>query len=840
MADHPISAWIQYTGDWHEITTDVLQSGVKVAQGTTDVTDAPKASKVNLTLLDGRGDYQPHNPSSLLYGKTSRNTPFMLGALTAYEDFEDTSFAITITNGAGVNPWARSSTSPHAGGFCFKSGVTAASAVSDCVITVPAGATMCTLWYRTDCATGDVLQVFSGGKLRVQASGAGGAWTPLTLPVSQGSDGARTVYLRYIKDASGTAGADAVYIDDVRFWKASASGEASWSPNPGDPGDPLTTGVEAAGVLQRLGRWNRPVESAYSSVISQAPHQLGCWLMEDAKDATTLRNQVTGGKAGYLTGGTMTTGEDDSPDGGSTSLKMGDLTNLEFEFLPGSLTGWQMSFAFKLAAVPAPGSFFTPIISWATSDTKAYTIYANDTEYDFEILDPTTAYVDSDVTFGTGAAPNQWIVMNLAISLSGGTASWKLTWYAKGLTSVYFVSGTFAATSIGYPTLAFLNSDTGTNPMMVGAHFGYLYAVNDATTNTIIGDYLSGFLGFAGEPALDRIQRICQYQGIPYVARGATLATEAMGAQKPDTMLGLFKEIQQTDGGLLTDADGAIAVAYRSRRSLYAQTPALALIYGINVSPPLTPILDDIGTYNYVTVTNRAGEIAIVEDSTGIVGSADPPTGAGLIKQDVGVNVSDPLRLPQLASWWLNAGTNPEPRYKQVTVDLDANPSLEATVDALLPGDRVTISGLLPDLVDLLYLGRTDTRDNRKRRKVTLLCIPYLLYDVATYAATGPITAAMKRYESKTSTLNAGVTSSATTIVVTFTAATDLWSTASVPYDWDIEGERITVTVMGAITGTGPWTQSATVTRAVNGVSKAHTAGVPIQMHRQQEARYAL
>lgn len=58
----------------------------------------------------------------------------------------------------------------------------------------------------------------------------------------------------------------------------------------------------------------------------------------------------------------------------------------------------------------------------------------------------------------------------------------------------------------------------------------------------------------------------------------------------------------------------------------------------------------------------------------------------------------------------------------------------------------------------------------------------------------------------------------------------EAWSTTAEPYDLLIAGERVTVTSMGARTGTpGDWEQQATVTRSVNGVVKAQVVGASVK-----------
>jgi hypothetical protein len=72
------------------------------------------------------------------------------------------------------------------------------------------------------------------------------------------------------------------------------------------------------------------------------------------------------------------------------------------------------------------------------------------------------------------------------------------------------------------------------------------------------------------------------------------------------------------------------------------------------------------------------------------------------------------------------------------------------------------------------------------------------------------------RYTRLASAQSAGDTS----LPFSISDSRETWSTADVPYDVEISGERITVTAMSAVSGSGPYSQTATVTRAVNGISK--------------------
>ena len=82
------------------------------------------------------------------------------------------------------------------------------------------------------------------------------------------------------------------------------------------------------------------------------------------------------------------------------------------------------------------------------------------------------------------------------------------------------------------------------------------------------------------------------------------------------------------------------------------------------------------------------------------------------------------------------------------------------------------------------------------------------------------------------------MTPTGTAIILKMTDVNETWSTTAEPYDLFIAGERITVTNMNPVTGTGPYFQSANITRSVNGVVKTLQAGSPVRS--ATPGRYAL
>lgn len=103
---------------------------------------------------------------------------------------------------------------------------------------------------------------------------------------------------------------------------------------------------------------------------------------------------------------------------------------------------------------------------------------------------------------------------------------------------------------------------------------------------------------------------------------------------------------------------------------------------------------------------------------------------------------------------------------------------------------------------------------------ITFTCAPGAPYQVGKYGTS--------RFDHKGSTLNAAITSTATSAAFTSDTLEVLWTVdpAAFPLDLNIAGEKVTCT---AITGsTSP--QTATLVRSVNGVVAAHPAGATVKL----------
>jgi hypothetical protein len=300
-------------------------------------------------------------------------------------------------------------------------------------------------------------------------------------------------------------------------------------------------------------------------------------------------------------------------------------------------------------------------------------------------------------------------------------------------------------------------------------------------------------------------------------------------------LAGEFQEIEATEDALIFDYRSEARVFMLSRGDRYNQEPALTLdASGADHGMPARPAeqIDDLPIHNRVTAKQRGGGEYVAEDSTSPMGTQDPPDGRGEYRQDVAVNVVDPAtQLRQQAYWWLNRGTVAMPRYPKVTIDLNAlDAGKIAEVEAVDVGSVIEIDGYREYTIRLYVLGYREVIGTHSRM-IEFTCFPDQQFVVGVYDDEN-------RYDVGTCTLDGDHTSSATSLVFAFTDD-EAWSTTAEPYALVVAGVLVTVSSLGARTGTaGAWSQTATVVRSVNGVVKELPDGSPV--HIATPGRWAL
>lgn len=584
--------------------------------------------------------------------------------------------------------------------------------------------------------------------------------------------------------------------------------------------------VEGGGLLQQIGQWKDTLQSAIVRDTERLTDDLvGFWPLEDPSGSTTASSGISGGKPARASG-SVSFGDGDCPGGAASAVTMGADGQLDGTFNSTSATGYQITFAMKISA--SMSGTLLQLFNWYDSAGRRYSWEVNDTDYAWHIRNADTDATITYVSINRGAVDaSRWVRCRAKVTASGGTVTVELSWYEEGESGGLNTSFTYAGSSAGSLRYWKVLASTYTD----GASFSAVTGVNDTTIEMSTGAVRNAFNGHAGETPSARFARLMGEKGLAYAITGSA-STTRMGAQRPDTMMELLREIRDTEDGLLFDTRGAASVTLMTREARYNRTSVRIDVTELPRRP--REITDDLGVFNIVTVKQRDGGEAIAVDSTSPVGSADSPAGIGPYEQTVNINVDDEADLPRYAAWWLARGTVALPRYPAVEVNLAALTAARgAEIAALDVGDVIELTGYRENPIRLIILGYTEVIDWPIGRTITFVTVPDQQFVVGVYDDDD------SRYDSGSTTVaSPGVAAGVTSIPISTTIASEVWSTTALPYDWNIGGERIRVTGMTSASGSGPYTQTATVVRAVNGVNKSLPAGTSVRLF--TPARYAL
>lgn len=577
-------------------------------------------------------------------------------------------------------------------------------------------------------------------------------------------------------------------------------------------GNDCTAPVKAAGILRRLQQGKSPVKSPlYSFIDGMGASAL--WTLEDDSGATLAASQ-TPGVAGATFYTTSPGGWNGLPKlGGTGSQYNVDVDTTISGTLPritpnGSWFAW---FAFYMPVLPVPNPTIFRVRSSGSAvqwDMRISSTSGGSMNLLGQAADG-TVLVNVSTTYVAG----QWTVGQIEIQQTGTTFTGRIVRY--GITDGSFTGATSSAVTgnIGAPNAWSIYGQVG---FQQGAA-GPVAFWNSIPTVSIPNLFLAAN-GFAGEDAGTRISRLATERNVrlDLISGGAT---SLMGVQTADQFLNVLGEAATTDLGLLTEFRGGLRYRTRGRRYNQAARMALDFAAGHIKSPP-EPTDDDQRLRNDVTVTRKNGSSARAYDSANIALS-------GTYDTEVDINPMTDNDLPGQARFRLFLGTWSEMRWPSITLDLAHNAAVSNYIEratALDPGAYVTLANPPTNLpvstVHLLVEGIQQTLGPYEWT-MTLVCQPYTPWRITDSSNTVLI----PRMDLVGSTL--GVARSATAVGATdswtITNSGRFWDTTQTPYDWMVNGERVTVT---AISGTT--SQTATVTRGVNGITKTHAIGEPI------------
>lgn len=592
-----------------------------------------------------------------------------------------------------------------------------------------------------------------------------------------------------------------------------------WAPRWHVSGHNVTSPLTGSGILRRLGQGRKPLDSTLRRRIpSFSPLQY--WPMEDEDGATRAASALTGGGPLYTLG--MTFGSDDSLPGskGLPVIATGSRLNGRVPAPAAGVTEWQVEFVYFLPS--APGAATTLLGYWSTGTACKWsmqlqsgvaTIYSEDAQG--AIVVNQTVAIGSDL-FG------RWNRWQFYASQNGGNVDWQVIWINVGGGGGAF-SGSYAGTVgritdiVGPPAAYAAGAD--------GLRLGHIAVFGDSAVQA----FNSADHGFSGETPVERLRRLAEEESLPLVIAAEDGEQDLMGPQRPGTVLDLLAEAGETDQGMLYEHRNSVALAFRDRRTLYSQEPALTVEYA-KLGPPFEPTDDDQHLRNDVTVNRIDGSSARVTVEAGPLSTLDPEDGGvGVYNESVSVSLYQDSQTEQQAAWRVHRGTWDEARYPRVRIMLHKYPELIPAVTALVEGDIIRItdtpSFLPPGPFDLMVEG---IEEDIKERSwdVTFRCSP-----------AGPWTVGiveddvLGRPDTDGSELASGVDADDLSFSVAVTAG-PLWITSAVfpthfPLDVMIGGERVSVSAISG--GASPQTFTISA-RSVNGIVKAHSAGAPLSL----------
>ncbi|MEU4675737.1 hypothetical protein [Micromonospora sp. NPDC023737] len=531
-----------------------------------------------------------------------------------------------------------------------------------------------------------------------------------------------------LTDAQGrtwTLAGSAVAIDRAaRFYGEVSSWPSRWNAAGTDQWVP----VDAAGITRRLSQSTAVTSPLRRTLTAVDP--AGYLPLEEGTDATRPTPATQRPTTATSTG--VTYGEEQGRLPGSRSVaKLTASSSITTTVTPrpGSQEHSLLAFL-KLAEMPAGGDQTYLRVYWSGGTVARWDFQMSGGGYRWIGYDGSGDVVSDHNFNNANHPPTDWLIMYVEWSVSGGTVTLH-PWVANAGDSTFSnASWTYTGT-LGYPTRVEVvgNSD------LQDALLSHL-AVNDSPI-LLSADFAAISTAYTGEKAGERIARVCGEAGIPITFWGAPDDTTVCGPQPIVPLLDALRDAAAADGGILLDARGHRGLHYRTRSSLYNQTP-IELDY-THLSAPFEPTDDDDATSNDITVTRPDGASSQAVQLDGPLSVLDPPTGVGRYSTSETINVAGDHQLPDLAGWLLHLGTVDEARYPRIRLNLAGtladDQALTRQVVLADAGDTAAIGGLPvwlpPGPAGVVVQGYTETIDGYDW-SITWNASPSSPWDVAT------------------------------------------------------------------------------------------------------------
>lgn len=637
-------------------------------------------------------------------------------------------------------------------------------------------------------------------------------------------------------------------VGDTEQW-----GELEWRPV-SPVGGVKTTAFSAGGVLRRLGQGETPLLGSLTrAYLSADPQPVAWWPLDDPAGSTSARSAIAGVpplsfdenvRPGVVDAPEQTGGgkrpefvqEETIYSGAMTSSRLTGLTtagyviDLMVFFGPGQTGIADVGYAFAAGSTLRYGRF-----ALATGDSDPLAPMG----FNFS-LDKDDGAGGSDAESVFVFVPrNEWHHIRIEITQAGSNILMlmRLDGVVGGEYGTAIGAAEWTGETLGRLETIRLGALLEESAFNQIESFSFSDLVVFAPGPAEIGE---AGIGYPGETAAERVDRLLEEEGIPVVVIGAFEDSQPMGPQPADTLQEILLECARTDAGFLHATDDDVGLTLRCGRTLYNQDPVIVLSLADEEVSAADMVIGGTLVRNDTVAQAPGGEKGRSVLTSGRMSILAPPDGVGRYDTTWNVNPEDTSLLEAHAAWHNNRGTFPGVRFRSVTVDLDGAPHRAADVAAAEIGDLVRLTdidpGDSPDDFDGLII-RKEERVRQRRRLVTFYLVPAAPYEVGIIGATaGTVDLRGQRVDSETAALAAAVSSSATAWSVSTTGGV-LMSTDSATWDTAKNGGGLYLNVGGEVVRVTNVTgaaspQAVTVVRSQNGVVKSHAAGTAVRVHR--------
>lgn len=607
-------------------------------------------------------------------------------------------------------------------------------------------------------------------------------------------------------------------------WQDVHFGEVpQWAPRWDKSGRDATVSITSAGILRRLNQGEAPPRSALTRLVIESGPPAYYWPLSDGELATQAGSGVIGGAPLRVVTAPRFAGVAGPPGDPVAYPELQLSTTSYAQLASGPLRempadGWAVDCWFKAASTTDQDNA-TLWTAWANGTYGArYIACTISTVFgtDWHFVGITASHTGSSTTstsyFAAGPTlfDGAWHHVRAVFAQDGADVDGSL--YVDGV-----LQGTSTATgrTLGSATQLTVGYQAGLEhdgfATVSVAHLA-VYATT-APPVTAADVYTAG-AGYPGEAASDRIERLCTGEGIPIVVTAGD--SEPLGPQTNDAFLTLLRQAETADGGVLYEA--ADGLGWQPRAARYNAAVALALDFDSgHVADPPEPVDDDQRVRNDVTVTRLGGSTARYVAS----GAYDPTGPVGRYDDSVTINVATDDVVPAHAQWRVNMGIQDDLRWPRLAINLAGKPSLITSWLACQIGSRITVAHppdqVPPDAIDVYLEGWTQ-RLGWREWSAALDCSPARPWQV--WVVEG--TANTGRLDTGGSELMSARAAGDTSFAV-HSSALPKWSTAAVPYDLEVGGERVTATAVTNVTAA--FVAAGTAAHGASGASV--TPGLP-------------